>query len=72
MCRKLGSYQHLPLNAPQYDISSVGEDRPDEVPIEVAPSDNSNDGEATTLQKQMASEVGTEESLLTPVQKNQL
>ena len=38
-------YQHLPIIAFQYDISSQGEDRPDEVPIEVAPSDNSNDGE---------------------------
>ena len=45
VCRKLGEYQHLPIKAPQYDISSQGEDRPDEVPIEVAPSDNSNDGE---------------------------
>ena len=38
-------YQHLPLKAPQYDISSVGEGRPDEVQIELASSDNSNDGE---------------------------
>ena len=33
---KRGLYQLLPLKAPQYDISSEGEDRP---------SDNSNDGE---------------------------
>ena len=36
MCQKLGLYQLLPLKAPQYDISSEGEDRQ---------SDNSNDGE---------------------------
>ena len=36
MCQKLGMYQRLPIKAPQYDISSEGEDRP---------SDNSNDGE---------------------------
>ena len=36
VCQKLGLYQLLPLKAPQYDISSEGEDRP---------SDNSNDGE---------------------------
>ena len=34
--QKLGVYQRLPIKAPQYDISSEGEDRP---------SDNSNDGE---------------------------
>ena len=45
VCRKLGVYQHLPLKTPQYDISSVGEGRPDEVQIEVFPSDNSNDAE---------------------------
>ena len=32
VCQKLGVYQHLPS-------------RPDEVPVEVAPSDHSNDGE---------------------------
>ena len=36
VCQKLGVYQRLPIEAPQYDISSEGEDRP---------SDNSNDGE---------------------------
>ena len=36
VCQKLGVYQRLPVKAPQYDISSSGEDRP---------SDNSNDGE---------------------------
>ena len=36
VCQKLGVYQRLPTKAPQYDISSEGEDRP---------SDISNDGE---------------------------
>ena len=36
VCQKLGVYQRLPIEAPQYDISSEGEDRP---------SDNSNVGE---------------------------
>ena len=36
VCQKLELYQRLPIKAPQYDISSEGEDRP---------SDNSNDGE---------------------------
>ena len=36
VCQKLGVYQRLPMKAPQYDISSEGEDRP---------IDNSNDGE---------------------------
>ena len=36
VCQKLEVYQRLPNKAPQYDISSSGEDRP---------SDNSNDGE---------------------------
>ena len=36
VCQKLGVYQRLPIKAPQYEISSEGEDRP---------SDNSNDGE---------------------------
>ena len=36
VCQKLEVYQRLPIKAPQYDISSEGEDRP---------SDNSNDGE---------------------------
>ena len=36
VCQKLGVYQRLPIKAPQYDISSEGEDRP---------SDKSNDGE---------------------------
>ena len=44
VCRKLEVYQHLPIEDPQYDISSEGEGRPDEVQNEVAPSDNSNDG----------------------------
>ena len=45
VCEKLGVYEHLPMKAHQYDISSEGEGRPDEVPTEVAPSDHSNDGE---------------------------
>ena len=85
MCQKLGVYQILPAEAPQYDISSDGESRPDEVPVEVAPSDHSNKGEwwpddvdlntvtiGNNLLKQMASEVGTEKSQLTPVQEKQL
>ena len=36
VCQKLGVNQRLPIEAPQYDISSEGEDRP---------SDNSNGGE---------------------------
>ena len=36
VCQKLGVYQHLPTEAPQYDISSEGEGRLDEVPFEVA------------------------------------
>ena len=36
VCQMLGVYQRLPIKAPQYDISSEGEDRP---------SDNSHDGE---------------------------
>ena len=36
VCQKLEMHQRLPNKAPQYDISSDGEDRP---------SDNSNDGE---------------------------
>ena len=36
VCQKLGVYLRKPISAPQYDISSKGEDRP---------SDNSNDGE---------------------------
>ena len=31
--------QHLSITAPQYDISREGECRPDEVKIEVAPSE---------------------------------
>ena len=38
-------YRHLPIEAPQYDISSEGAGRPDDVPVEVAPSDHSNDRE---------------------------
>ena len=45
VCWKLGVYQHLPIKVPQYDISSEGEGRPDDNPIEVAPSGNSNDEE---------------------------
>ena len=33
LCQKLGVYQRMPIKAPQYDISSEGEDRP---------TDNSN------------------------------
>ena len=36
VCLELGVYQRQSKNAPQYDISSEGEDRP---------SDNSDDGE---------------------------
>ena len=43
VCQKLGVYEHLPIKAYQYDISSEGEGRPHEVPIEFGPSDNSND-----------------------------
>ena len=43
--QKLGVSQHLPSKAHQYDISSEGEGRPDEVPSELAPSDHSNEGE---------------------------
>ena len=32
----LGVYRHLPIKAPQYHISSEGEGRPNEVPVEVA------------------------------------
>ena len=49
VCQKLGVYQHLPIKAPQYDISSEGEGRPDEDPIEVAPSDHSSDMESGGL-----------------------
>ena len=45
VCQKLGVYQHLPIKSSQYDISSEGEGRPDEVPIEVAQGDHSNDEE---------------------------
>ena len=46
VCQKFGVYQHIcQLHAPQYDISSEGEGRPDQVPIKVAPSDHSNVGE---------------------------
>ena len=48
VCYKLGVYRHLPIEAPHYDISSEGEGRPDDVPVEVAPSDHSNDGEWCT------------------------
>ena len=33
----------LPFEGPQCDISSEGENRSDEIPIEVAQRDNSND-----------------------------
>ena len=36
VCQELEVYQRLPIEAPQYDISCEGEDRP---------SDNFNDGE---------------------------
>ena len=40
VCQKVGVYkQHLPHTAPQYDIPSEGDCRPDEVPIELAPCD---------------------------------
>ena len=41
LCQRLGVYQHLPSKAPQYDISSEGEGRSDEIPIEVSLSDHS-------------------------------
>ena len=81
VCQKLEVYQRLPIKAPQYDISSEGEDRP---------SDNSNDGEwwpdevdlnavttakcpsTANLLQQMVSEVDTDKSQLTPVQENRL
>ena len=72
-------YQRLPTKAPQYDISSEREDRP---------NDNSNDGEwwpdevdlnpvtignmTVNQVKQTASEVGTEKSRSTPVQESRL
>ena len=45
VCQKLGVYQHLPSKAPQYDVSSQEEGLSDEISIEVAPSDHSNDEE---------------------------
>ena len=45
VCQKLGVYQHLPSKAPQCDVSSEGEGLSEEIPIEVAPSDHSNDEE---------------------------
>ena len=45
VCQKLGVYQQLPTKDPQYDFSSEGEGRPDEVPAVVAPSDRSDDEE---------------------------
>ena len=45
VCQKLGVYQYLPIAALQYDTSSEREGRPDEVRIEVAPSDKSKDGD---------------------------
>ena len=36
VCQQLGVYQRMLIKAPQYDISSEGENRP---------GDNSNDGE---------------------------
>ena len=41
VCQKLGVYQHLRSRVPQYDISSEGEGRSDEIPVEAAPSDPS-------------------------------
>ena len=38
-------YEHLPMKAHQYDISSEVEGRPDKVPFEFAPSDHPKDGE---------------------------
>ena len=35
--------RHLPITVRQYETSSKGECRLDEVPLEVAPCDNSND-----------------------------
>ena len=75
VCYKLGVYRHLPIEAPHYDISSVGEGRPDDVPVEVAPSDHSPSAtclSTVNLLKQMAGEVGTEKSQLTLVQVKQL
>ena len=37
--------QQLPIAAPQYDISSEGEGRPDKIPEAAAPNGNSNDEE---------------------------
>ena len=38
VCENLGAYdKHLPMTAPQYDIPSEGECRPNEGTIEVAP-----------------------------------
>ena len=45
VCQKLGVYQHLPIKASKYDVSSGGEGRTDAVPLEFGPSDHSNDGE---------------------------
>ena len=46
VCQKLGVYsQQLPTTAPQYDISSEGESRLDEIPEEATPKDNSNNEE---------------------------
>ena len=71
-----GVFERLPIKAPQYDISSEGEDRP---------SDNSHDGEwwpdevdlnEVTIgnmsidSKPRVSEVGTEKSQWTPVLEN--
>ena len=43
VCRKLGEYQHLPIKL--HSVTGEQEDRLDAFPNEVAPSDNSNDGE---------------------------
>ena len=78
LCQKLVVYQRLPIKAPQYDISSEGEDRL---------SDNSNDGRVVAWRggpdrshnwqhdcRQQTScnrwsEVGTEKSQLTSVKR---
>ena len=50
VCQKLSVYDHhLPITVPLYDISSEGQSRLDEVPIEVAPCDNSNDVDPAML-----------------------
>ena len=86
VCQKLGVYQQLPTKAPQYDFSTEGEGRPDEIPVVVAPSAHSDDEEwwadevdlntvtisNMSIDSKPVDEVGTEKSQLTPLQENQL